>query len=87
MKSRDIKFANEFCFNVKCESPVIELKEHNTYEYQIAAESLMISRNFCLITAVRFFRACQKSEFEVKFENIISYQQSHWNLLKKAENP
>ena len=47
----------------------------------------MISRNFCLITAVRFFRACQKSEFEVKFENIISSQQSHWNLLKKAENP
>lgn len=45
MKSRDIKFANEFCFNVKCESPVIELKEHNTYEYQIAAESLMIGND------------------------------------------
>ena len=45
----------------------------------------MISRNFCLITAVRFFRACQKSEFEVKFENIISSQQSHWNLLKKPK--
>ena len=47
----------------------------------------MISRNICLIIAVRFFRACQKSEFEVKFENIISSPQSHRNLLKKAESP
>ena len=28
-----------------------------------------------------------KSEFEVKFENIISSPQSHRNLLKKAESP
>lgn len=45
MKSRDIKFANEFFFNVRCESPVVELTEHNTYEYQIAAESLMIGNS------------------------------------------
>lgn len=42
MKSKDIKFANEFCFQVRCESPIVELKEHSTYEYQIATESLMI---------------------------------------------
>lgn len=42
MKSKDIKFAKEFCFNVRCKSSVIEFKEHNIYAYQIEADSLLI---------------------------------------------
>jgi len=42
MKSRDISFANEFRFNARCESPIVELSEHGIYEYQIAAENLLI---------------------------------------------
>lgn len=45
MKSRDIKFAKDFCFNVRCESPAVELREHNIYDYQIAAESLLIGNS------------------------------------------
>ena len=47
----------------------------------------MISKNFCLITAVRFFRACQKSEFESEIRNHNSISVITTGFDKKAENP
>lgn len=42
MNSKDIGFAKEYSFNVRCENSSIELKVNKTYEYQIVADSLMI---------------------------------------------
>lgn len=39
MKSKDIKFSKEYCFNVRCEDT---LKENETYEYQISSNILTV---------------------------------------------
>lgn len=42
MKSKDIRFASEFIFDVRCDDTPVSFKEAETYEYQVSATSVMI---------------------------------------------
>lgn len=42
MNSKDIRFAKEYSFNVRCENSPIELIIHEVYEYQVVADTLLI---------------------------------------------